>query len=146
MGLFKFLQQAGRKLGIDLHNTSEAPRALKKEVENLGLQAENLQVDIEGSKVRVKGQTASQEDKEKILLALGNIEGVETVEDVLDAKDPAPSSQFHTVRSGDTLSAIAKTYYGSPSKYHVIFEANKPMLSDPDKIYPGQVLRIPQQS
>ena len=47
------------------------------------------------------------------------------------------------MKKGDTLSGIAKTVYGKASKYPVIFEANRPMLSDPDKIYPGQVLRIP---
>jgi len=49
------------------------------------------------------------------------------------------------VVKGDTLSAIAKEMYGSANKYPVIFEANKPMLTDPDKIYPGQVLRIPAE-
>ena len=54
-----------------------------------------------------------------------------------------PEAVFHTVVSGDTLSKIAKKVYGNAMKYPVIFEANKPMLSHPDKIYPGQVLRIP---
>jgi nucleoid-associated protein YgaU len=49
------------------------------------------------------------------------------------------------VKSGDTLSAIAKQFYGDAGRYSAIFEANKPMLKDPDEIYPGQVLRIPQQ-
>ena len=53
------------------------------------------------------------------------------------------ASQFHDVVSGDTLSAISKKYYGDANKYNTIFEANKPMLSHPDKIYPGQKLRIP---
>ncbi len=52
-------------------------------------------------------------------------------------------SDTYTVKSGDTLSGIAKSVYGDASKYMKIFEANKPMLSDPNKIYPGQVLRIP---
>jgi len=54
-----------------------------------------------------------------------------------------PEAQFYTVVSGDTLGKIAKAHYGNAMKYPVIFEANTPMLSDPDKIYPGQVLRIP---
>ena len=45
--------------------------------------------------------------------------------------------------SGDTLGAIAKRYYGNASKYMKIFEANKDIISDPDKIYPGQKIRIP---
>jgi hypothetical protein len=58
---------------------------------------------------------------------------------------PAWQSRTYTVEKGDTLSAIAKKFYGDSSDYPLIFEANKPMLSDPDKIYPGQVLRIPAQ-
>ena len=55
------------------------------------------------------------------------------------------ASQFYTVKSGDTLSKIAKEFYGEANKYNQIFEANKPMLKDPDKIYPGQMLRIPPE-
>ena len=49
------------------------------------------------------------------------------------------------MKPGDTLSKIAKQFYGEPNKYSAIFEANKPMLKDPDEIYPGQMLRIPRQ-
>ena len=56
---------------------------------------------------------------------------------------PAAESRFHVVVSGDNLSKIAKQYYGDANKYPLIFEANKPMLTHPDKIYPGQALRIP---
>jgi len=65
------------------------------------------------------------------------------VEDTIATADATPEATFHTVESGDTLGAIAKKAYGNAMKYPVIFEANKPMLSHPDKIYPGQVLRIP---
>ena len=81
--------------------------------------------------------------KEKIILAVGNVEGVEGVEDNAGVGVEGRASQFHTVVSGDTLSKISKTYYGTWRLYPEIFEANKPMLSHPDKIYPGQVLRIP---
>ena len=87
---------------------------------------------------------ASQEIREKILLALGNVEGVAEVDDTISVIVPAPEAKLHTVVSGDTLSKIAKTYYGNANDYNRIFEANKPMLSHPDKIYVGQVLRIPQ--
>jgi nucleoid-associated protein YgaU len=56
------------------------------------------------------------------------------------------AGDFYTVKSGDTLSAIAKRYYGDANRYSAIFEANKPMLTDPDKIYPGQTRRIPRLS
>jgi nucleoid-associated protein YgaU len=64
------------------------------------------------------------------------------VDNKLTVTNPAPEAQFHTVKSGDYLSNIAKKYDGDAIKYNVIFEANKPMLSDPDKIYSSQVLRI----
>ena len=57
---------------------------------------------------------------------------------------PAPEARYYTVVKGDSLSKIAKEMYGNAMKYPVIFEANKPMLKDPDLIYPGQVLRIPE--
>jgi nucleoid-associated protein YgaU len=93
--------------------------------------------------VTVSGEVEQQQDAEKIILAVGNVEGVESVEDNLVVVTPKPQAQFHTVVSGDTLSKIALKFYGSASNYPVIFEANKPMLTHPDKIYPGQVLRIP---
>ena len=65
-----------------------------------------------------------------------------TVAQVEEIKEEA-MARFHTVMRGDTLSKIAKNFYGDAMKYPLIFEANKPMLSHPDKIYPGQVLRIP---
>jgi len=77
--------------------------------------------------------------KEKIILAVGNVEGVGGVEDKAGSGVGGRESRFHTVESGDTLSAISKTYYGTWRLYPEIFEANKPMLSHPDKIYPGQV-------
>ena len=81
--------------------------------------------------------------REKILLTVGNTAGISAVDDAIEVEAAEPEAQFHTVERGDTLSAIAKKYYGKASKYPVIFEANKPMLDNPDRIYPGQVLRIP---
>ena len=77
------------------------------------------------------------------MLTCGNVAGVAAVDDDLIVDKPQPESQWHTVESGDNLSKIAKKFYGDANKYPQIFEANKPMLKDPDKIYPGQKLRIP---
>ncbi|MGB1219374.1 MAG: peptidoglycan-binding protein LysM, partial [Flavobacteriales bacterium] len=88
----------------------------------------------------------TQEDKEKVILIVGNTAGIATVDDQMDVVEPKPEARFHTVERGDTLSKIAKEVYGNAMKYPVIFEANKPMLKHPDKIYPGQVLRIPELS
>jgi nucleoid-associated protein YgaU len=95
------------------------------------------------STVRVSGTAKDQPTKEKVILCCGNIAGVEKVVDDLAVEEAAPQAQFHTVMKGDTLSAIAKKYYDDASRYPEIFEANKPMLKHPDKIYPGQSLRIP---
>ncbi|HMR31750.1 MAG TPA: peptidoglycan-binding protein LysM [Geminicoccaceae bacterium] len=143
MGLFDFVKAAGRAIGIGSADAAPTPEDLRKEVESHGLPVEGLDVAIEGDKVRVSGTTPSQEDKEKLILALGNIAGVAAVEEDLTAKILAESAVFYTVKKGDTLSAIAKAQYGNANKYNAIFEANKPMLKHPDKIYPGQVLRIP---
>lgn len=67
------------------------------------------------------------------------------MEDEITVTNPEPEATFHVVQSGDTLSKISKDVYGDPMKYNTIFEANKPMLEHPDKIYPGQTLRIPAQ-
>jgi nucleoid-associated protein YgaU len=99
--------------------------------------------DGASGKVTVQGDAPTQEAVEKVTLCCGNVAGVTDVENMLVAAEPADESQYHDVVRGDTLSAIAKTYYGNANKYPVIFEANKPMLSHPDKIYPGQKLRIP---
>ena len=91
-----------------------------------------------------EGDVDQQEDAEKIALAVGNVEGVKVVDNQLTVAEPEEEAQYHEVVKGDSLSKIAQHYYGDMMKYPVIFEANKPMLTHPDKIYPGQVLRIPQ--
>ncbi len=91
----------------------------------------------------MSGKAKSQEEKEKVILALVNIAGVATVEETLEAPE-AREPVFHTVEKGDTLWAITKKTLCDGARYTEIFEANKPMLSDPDNIYPGQMLRIPQ--
>ena len=93
--------------------------------------------------VNVFGVAPDQESKEKIVLCCGNVSGVEKVNDHMTVDQSKPEAQFYTVVSGDNLSKISKHYYGDANKYMQIFEANKPMLSNPDKIYPGQMLRIP---
>jgi len=115
---------------------------LKSVVESSGIPVENLSVELVSDVVTVHGQTESVEDKEKIVLIVGNTEGIATVDDRLSVVAPV-TSKFYTVQSGDSLSKISKEFYGDPMKYNAIFEANTPMLKDPNAIYPGQVLRIP---
>ena len=146
MGLWDFVKNAGKALGIGDAKAEEAPpapEALKQEVADLGLKADGLDIKVEGDTVKISGKAATQEEKEKLILAVGNVAGVARVDDALDTPEPAAKPVFHTVVKGDTLWKIAEKTLGKGSRYPEIFEANRPMLSDPDKIYPGQVLRIP---
>jgi nucleoid-associated protein YgaU len=144
MGVWDFVKKAGKKIGIGGdEDAAPDPEALKKEVQDLGLEAEGLDIAVEGDKVKIRGRAKSQEAKEKVVLAVGNIAGVAKVEEDISTETAEKEAVFHTVEPGDNLSAIAQKYLGSASRYPEIFEANKPMLTDPDKIYPGQVLRIP---
>ncbi|MCP5363851.1 MAG: peptidoglycan-binding protein LysM [Hyphomicrobiales bacterium] len=143
MGLFDFVKSAGAMLGIG-KDEPPAEDALKAEISKHDLKVDGLDVKVDGDTVKVSGKTLSQEEKEKVILALGNVAGVAKVEDNLQTEGAAPEAVFYTVKSGDNLSKIAKVHYGNANQYMKIFEANRPMLSDPDKIYPGQVLRIPQ--
>ncbi|WP_036259474.1 peptidoglycan-binding protein LysM [Methylocapsa aurea] len=145
MGLLSFAKSVGSKI---FGGTEAAPAPadqLKKEAEKHGLDLSKTEIKVEGDKVILSGSAVSTEEAEKIALAVGNSVGVAKVQNDLKAEKPAPDSKFYTVKSGDTLWKIAETEYGhgKGAKYTVIFEANKPLLSDPDKIYPGQVLRIP---
>ena len=164
MGLMSFIKEAGEKLfGTGQAKAATAPAAAASSPENVAalnktaadaiatyirtqaLDVSGLDVAFDGatSTVTVAGTVADQATKERVLLCCGNVAGVAAVNDMLVVETPAPEAQFHVVKSGDNLSKIAKTYYGDANKYPVIFEANKPMLSHPDKIYPGQALRIP---
>ena len=146
MSIFSFVKEAGEKL-IDLltPGNAKAGEQLKEHIAKVGLGNPNVQATVDGDKVTVTGEVASQEEKEKILLAVGNIAGVGSVDDQITVSGPIVAlARFVTVKKGDTLSAIAQVEYGKASQYNKIFEANKPMLSHPDKIYPGQVLRIPE--
>lgn len=155
MGLFSFIKNAGAKVfGIGKTDAEEAVEAkakaeataaaqLEETVGDLQLHVENLNINIKGDSATVTGRAYDQATKEKVVLVVGNSQGIATVDDQMTVEHVEPEAQFHTVVSGDTLGKIAKNYYGNAMKYPVIFEANKPMLKDPDLIYPGQVLRIP---
>jgi len=147
MGLLSFIKDVGEKLfGADEAKAASA-ETLQQELAKHNLSAEGLNISVEGDKVTVSGNAKSTEEAEKIALALGNTVGVASVDNQLQVAQPAPEATMYTVKKGDTLWKIAEEHYGKGqgAKYNAIFEANKPMLSHPDKIYPGQVLRIPPQ-
>lgn len=162
MGVFSFIKDAGAKIfGIGKTTAEEAAEAaadaataklrreeaaagrLEETVSDLQLQVENLNIKIVDDAATITGMAYDQATKEKVVLVVGNSNGIATVNDQMTVEHTEPEAQFHTVVSGDTLGKIAKNYYGNAMKYPVIFEANKPMLKNPDLIYPGQVLRIP---
>ncbi|WP_241645383.1 peptidoglycan-binding protein LysM [Rosenbergiella metrosideri] len=144
MGLFDFVKEAGEKIWDSVTSHDDAATKIQDHLKKLGIPgADKVQVNVEGDKATVSGDGISQELKEKILVAIGNVAGVSHVEDNVKTTDTTSESKFYTVKSGDTLSGIAKQVYGDANQYNKIFEANKPMLSHPDKIYPGQSLRIP---
>ena len=165
MGLFSFLKSAGSKLisnkaeenetkaaapaakgGLEaLKEAAEKSRAgmLASKVVSNGIHVDNLDISVDDDAATVYGQVESTSAKEKVILIVGNTEGIASVDDRLSVVTPEPESTFYTVKEGDSLSKIAKEVYGDMMKYPVIFEANKPMLTSEDLIYPGQVLRIP---
>ncbi|MFA7615326.1 MAG: peptidoglycan-binding protein LysM [Moheibacter sp.] len=151
MGLFSFIKEKGAKIfgkkeeeaQIEEKKTLKA-QALLDYVKQLGLSYNSIKISVTDDDVKIEGEVTSQQDAEKILLAIGNVEGVDQVDNLMVVAEPAPEAKFYTVESGDTLSKISKQFYGDANKYNTIFEANRPMLQHPDKIYPGQVLRIPE--
>jgi nucleoid-associated protein YgaU len=125
-----------------------AAKAIRNYVASKGLPVDKLDIDYDAntSTVTVSGSVPDQETREKVVVCCGNVASVEHVNDPLKVANAGKAGEYYTVKSGDTLSKIAKHYYGDANRYSAIFEANKPMLSDPDKIYPGQTLRIPTLS
>ncbi len=164
MGMFSFIKEAGEKLfGIGKAEAAQAAtpappsaeqaaalsntagKAIATYINSMGLKVEALDVKYEAASetVTVSGVAQDQNTREKVVLCCGNVANVTKVNDLMTVSNPEPESQMYTVVKGDNLSKISKQFYGTPNKYPQIFEANKPMLTHPDKIYPGQVLRIP---
>lgn len=153
MGLIDFVLSAGEKIFgageaaaapvTDETVLSKRATALEDHVRNLGLSVDDLKIKVAGDTAVVKGKAANQAIREKVVLAIGNTAGIAKVDDRIEVVTPQPEAKYYTVQKGDTLSKISKDAYGDANRYQAIFEANRPMLKHPDKIYPGQVLRIP---
>lgn len=127
-----------------LERRAEARKAdeLEEYLDALGMRGD-IDVRFDDGVVYLEGSVPDQETLERVVLAVGNVDGVEKVDEDLDVEQPADAAKMYTVQSGDTLSGIAQQFYGDGNRYNEIFEANRPMLTDPNMIYPGQVLRIP---
>lgn len=116
---------------------------LEDYVKDLGIDMAGVDIRFDDGTAYITGETADQATKERIILSVGNARGVGKVDEEITVVEPAEEAHFHTVAPGDTLWAVAEKVYGDGSRYTSIFEANKPMLKDPDLIFPGQVLRCP---
>ena len=147
MGIFDFLKGIGK----NVDKGKEADEIQRNIRAALGNQIENLNVTYDDGTVSLSGTVESQAAKQKAVLLAGNIKGVEKVDDdnlrvkpvATPTSTPEPSFMFYTIESGDSLSKIAKRYYGDANKWNALFEANREVIEDPDKIYPGQQIRVP---
>lgn len=168
MGIFSFAKDIGDKIfnrddakhqaDTETHADSTTPAAaaepsaqsvaslLLHRIQQQNLNIKDLKVKYNGTTdtAEISGTAKTQADREKAIIAIGNVQNVAKVIDNINIEEDAPESTMYTVKSGDSLSKIAQEVYGSSGEYMKIFEANKPMLTSPDKIYPGQVLRIPK--
>lgn len=162
MGVFDFVKEAGARIGLnESPSEAEAEAAdaaaqqerfeelrqgnrLAKLIVDAKLGIEDPRVDFDDGVATVYGRAPNQTVKENAVLVIGNTAGVAKVDDRIEVDEEAPASTFYTVKKGDTLGAIARDQLGAANRYMEIFEANRPMLEDPNRIYPGQVLRIPR--
>ncbi len=150
MGLFSFFKDAGEKpKGV---SDEQKAKFMEGIIKRFNLDIDGLKIEVEGEKASVWGKVKDPAVKEKVIVGIGNVDGISKVEDfiaiesesgeIVDGTEP----ELYTVKKGDSLSKIAKAVYGDPMKYKILFEANQPMLKNPDLIYPGQALRIPKLS
>ena len=149
MGLFDFVKDVGRQI---FDTDGEAADNIKQHLEVKTTGIRDLEVEYDDGVATLCGECSSQAERDKAILIAGNIKGVEKVvaDDLKvdapreEAPPPEEQAEFYEIVSGDTLSGIAKRYYGDASAYTRIFEANRDIISDPNKIYPGQKIRIPK--
>ncbi len=147
MALFDFFKKdKGKDVFPQDADAQAKAEAIRKEIKRAGL-SDDLDVEVQGSSVRVRGTVPNPEARQKLMMIIGNIKGVDSVEDDSSgSQQQTDRPRVYEVQGGDTLSAIAEKQYGDANAYNRIFEANRPMLGDPDEIYPGQVLIIPEPS
>lgn len=142
MGLFDFASNIGRKL---FNKEEEAGDKIQSHIEDNNPGVENLAVDVKDGVATLSGEAESAEALEKAVLMTGNVEGIsEVVADAVDAPESKATVLYYEIKSGDTLWKIASEHLGDGNRYPEIFEANREVIQDPDLIFPGQKIRIPQ--
>ena len=143
VGLFDFIKDVGASILGKENDAGEIEDLVLRE---LGSEIRDLEVEYRDGRVKLSGVSESQAAREKAILLAGNIKGVESVDgDDLTFPQDAEPVEFYTVKRGDSLSRIARAFYGDAMRYPEIFEANLEVIKDPDLIYPGQKLRIPKR-
>ncbi len=145
MGFFDFAADIGKKVfGI---GDADAADQIKANIETNNPGVSNLTVALDDEVCTLGGSCSTTEAKEKTVLMAGNMKGVGSVNgDALSAPaaETAAETEYYVIESGDTLWAIAAKFLGNGSKYPEIFEANREVIEDPDKIFVGQKIRIPK--
>ena len=148
MALFDFFKRdKGKELFEANADAQKRAEAIRREIQRLGVPGD-INVEVEGSRVKVTGDVPDEATRQKLAMIVGNVKYIDAVDDsgLSGVAPQALQPKVHEVQSGDTLSSIAKKHYGDANAYQKIFAANQPMLKDPDEIYPGQVLIIPEQA
>jgi len=141
MGLFDFVKEIGHKL---FNRDEDAAAKIKKHIEEANPGISGQSVEFKNGTVSLSGQAASAEAMEKAVLMAGNVQGVSDVKiDGLQAPAVQAKIEYYIIKKGDTLSAVAKQFYGKANDYPKIFEANREVIKDPNLIFPGQKIRIP---
>jgi nucleoid-associated protein YgaU len=141
MGLFDFVKEIGHKL---FNRDEEAAERIRKHIEEMNPGISDLGVEYKNGVVSISGQAASAEAMEKAVLMAGNVQGVWDVKiDNLQIPANQEKVEYYLIKKGETLSAIAKQFYGKANQYRKIFEANREVIKDPNLIFPGQKIRIP---
>ncbi len=154
METFDFVTDKGKNL-LGNGNDSEA---IKREIENSfqELPVSGLVVEVDGDSVTLAGVAKDFDTREKVILIAGNIEGISHVnaeqlitEDMLsdtgeEESIEIPEEIFYTIKDGDTLWDIATHFYKDGTKYQHIVDANLEVIKDPNLIYEGQTIRIPE--
>ena len=147
MGLFNFASKIGNKLFGD---DEDAGAAIEKHISDDNPGVDDVKIVVEDGVANIKGTAKDKSAYEKAVLMAGNIFGINAVqaeELKLESGDIDEETLpvFYTIEKGDTLWAIASSQLGKGSRYPEIFEANREVIKDPDKIYLGQQIRIPEK-
>lgn len=146
MGLFDFVSDIGNKIFDS--GSDDAGEKLKDYIEKDNPGVKDLEVEVKGDTAIVKGAADDASALEKVVLMAGNALGISKVEAAeLRSSDGGASNdtQYYEIKKGDNLWKIAERYYGNGTKHKLIFEANREVIKDPDKIFPGQKIRIPKE-